>query len=252
MPHSLGTILTTIEFSLRHWESCKNEILSSGHSESVRFASFLGRSRFHLPFLDQRIGDPLDDADEAPVAHSTRSSLPLLRELPVDPLTLCKASSCFAKLKSDHPSFKTKETLTRVSLRLFSSRNGRLLKECPLPDLVRLIEAAALSKVPAYRELIGLFSRRALHVLNELPRDEAGALQLNLSSQEICTLVFSLGELGVSYMPFHGGDDTVAHRRLHLIARPRLPNPSSLAQPSAIKLVSIQGHSRFLLPNSWR
>jgi hypothetical protein len=104
-----------------------------------------------------------------------------------------------------------------------------------MPDLVRLLEAAAVSEFSACRELIGLFSRRTIHMLNEQPCDEYGCVRLNLRPNECCTFVWSLGELGVKFMPCQ---DSIAYRRLHLIAKPKLPAPGSLSLSNSIRLVS--------------
>lgn len=93
-----------------------------------------------------------------------------------------------------------------------TSRNGRLLRECHINDLASLCVAAVSDTSPGNRELIGLFARRAVKVLNDHP-----------SMLEIATvpmfskLLRALGDLGAKYHP--EGDSENAHRRLHLTAR---------------------------------
>jgi hypothetical protein len=247
-PHvadSLGKIFATIELCLIQWERGrlsfpKNQTQLSEPVESTRFASFFGQSRFHIPFLDQHVGDPLDDMDETHTSIlEMKSRLPLLRDLPLDPLTLCKAASCFTKLMADNL-LQTSDTLARVAMRLLTSRGGRLLRECPLSDLVRLLEALALSDAAGTRELIGYFTRQVIHLINDSPQDESGSIPLKLRPTDLSTFIWSLGKLGVTYST-SGGDKSLAHRRLHLVAKPRLMDRSkfdTLSIPSAIRLVS--------------
>ena len=117
-PHALGRILATIEASLTQWESGKDPTqkdgsASTGQSESTRFASFLGRSRFHFPF--HHVGDPLDETDEEQSTQQLKKpGLPLLREIPVDPLTLCKLSASLGTLRLRYHGFKTEGSITKV------------------------------------------------------------------------------------------------------------------------------------------
>lgn len=97
--------------------------------------------------------------------------------------------------------------MTRVAVRLLSSKHARLMKECSIHDIVRLCEAAVLSDVDGHgRELIiGLFAREVVKVLNEVLEDESRhetSIDIaSASSTEISTLIWTLGEMGVKYSP---------------------------------------------------
>jgi len=215
---ALGKILASIETCLFNWENCKppSIVQESGSDspstrEAIRFASFLGRSRRHIPFLDQR----MDDSDELFLpSHTERSRLPLLRDLPIDPLTLCKIACRLERLADNQKGIRVTETLTRVALRLLTSRSGRLMKECPMNDLVRMCEAAARNDSPSTRELVSHFSRRLVLHLNGPGQDGIATL----SSGHHAMLLWALGELGVKYTPNEVDDAETAHRRLHLIS----------------------------------
>lgn len=215
---ALGRVLSTVETSLLQWESgsgCYAVSTDSVNKESTRFASFFGRSRFHIPFLDHK-DDESEDVDEShPRPLKGKKHLPLLRDLPIDPSTLCKAACSFAILPLSYPAIKGSETLLRIALRLLTSRNGRLLQECPRQDVIRLCEAVATNESPYGREQIGLFTRRVVRLLNESDEESADSLSSN-SPRDIACLVWSLGELGVKHQP--GQIDTAsAHRRLQLV-----------------------------------
>jgi len=215
---ALGKLLASIETCLCNWENCKpshrkeSGLDSSGSTrEANRFASFFGRSRRHIPFLDQQI----EDADELSLPLQTeQSSLPLLRDLPIDPLTLCKIACRFERIAENRERAQSSETLTRIALRLLTSRSGRLMKECPLNDLVRICEAAARTDSPSMREKVSHFARRLVLHLNG-PGNEALA---TLSPGHHATLLWALGELGVKYAPSNIEDAASAHRRLHLVS----------------------------------
>ena len=243
----LGRIISTIESQLVEWEkgvrAPQDDALLPHHKQSPRFVSFFGRSRFHFPFLDLHVDDPFDDESGHP---SKRTRLPLLRDLPVDPLSLCKLASSFIKLTSAQAKFKTSDTILRICLRLLTSRNGRLIKECPFSDLSRLMEALSVSDSYGCRELIGLFVRRVLHLMNEFPVDESCSVQLDLSPKQMCTFLASLGDLGVRYSPYQENRE-LAHRRLHLATKPSLPNPNSMPIESSIQLVSPEDYLGVLL-----
>lgn len=210
--------------------------------EQSKVASFLGRSRFTLRFFDQRIENALDDPDDAQKLVKKSSRLPLLRDIPVDPLSLCKLSSAVSKLAHQFDkSLIQSGVLTRIALRLFVSHDGRLLRECPLPDLVRLAEAAALSmEVAATRTLRGQFTRKVLHILNEMPSDESGFIWLDLGPDDLSGLLWSLGHLGVT---FSGTDPdrSTAHRRSHIVVKPYFPLHSleSFSVSKTIRMVSL-------------
>lgn len=211
--------------------------------EPSKFVAFLGRSRFALRFFDQRIENSLDDSQDAQELAKKSSRMPLLRDVPVDPLSLCKLSSAICKLAHQFDkSLIQSGVLTRISLRLFASHDGRLLRECPLPDLVRLAEAAALSmEGAAARSLTGHFTRKVLHIINEMPSDESGFIWLDLGPDDLSGLLWSLGQLGAT---FHGADQDrlTAHRRLHLAVKPRLllQTLDSFSISKTIRMVSFE------------
>lgn len=208
------------------WESGKLTAVENesemGNKETTRFASFLGRSRFFVSFLDQYVDINLAEEDAFPSSDVSKSKLPLLRDLPLDPLTLCKAALCFTKLdRGRNLQGVTSTVINRIGMRLLTSRNGRLLQECPLCDLVRILEAVASSDATESRELVGHFSRKVLQHLNSLPRDEEGLLHLKgLRDCDKCTLIWALGRLGIRYS-LDDSDRSAAYRRLHLLSRPR-------------------------------
>jgi hypothetical protein len=206
---ALGKILAAAEHSLHKWErvdSAKDVASTESHVESPLFSSFFGRPRINLPILEQAVNDD-DDEDDQFLAPLGRSRRPKLRDLMIDPSTLCKAACGFQRLSKEHPYIKGGWTFTRVAVRLLSSKNARLMKECSIHDIVRLCEAAVLSDVDGHgRELIiGLFARQVAKVLNEVLED--GTLHdtsidiETASSTEIATLIWTLGEMGVKYSP---------------------------------------------------
>lgn len=206
-------------------------------------STFLGRSRFALRFLDQRIENAWDGLQDAPELTKKTNRLPLLRDIPVDPLSLCKLSLSVCKLAHQFDkTFIQSGVLTRIPLRLFASHDGRLLRECPLSDLARLAEAAALSlEVPATRELIGHFTRKVLHMINRMPSDESGFIWLDLGPDDLSGLLWSLGKLGATYCKTDP-DRLTAHRRLHLTVKPHFPLQSleSFSISKTIRMVSLK------------
>ncbi len=206
---ALGKILAAAEHSLHRWERvdfAKDVSSVESHSESPLFSTFFGRSRMNLPILEQAINDD-DDDDDLSLAPLGRSQRPKLRDLMIDPSTLCKAACGFQRLSNEHPYIKGGWTLTRVAVRLLSSKNASLMKECSIHDIVRLCEAAVLSDVDGHgRELIiGLFARQVVKVLNEvLDEDTKHGTSIDIetvSSTEMSTLIWTLGEMGAKYSP---------------------------------------------------
>jgi hypothetical protein len=206
---ALGKILAAAEHSLHRWErvdSTKDIASVDSHVESPLFSSFFGRPRINLPILEQAINDD-DDEDDVVLAPLGRAQRPKLRDLMIDPSTLCKAACGFQRLSKVNPYIKGGWTFTRVAVRLLSSKNARLMKECSIHDIVRLCEAAVLSDVDGHgRELIiGLFARQVVKVLNEVLEDGSRhdtSIDIETaSSTEISTLLWTLGEMGVKYSP---------------------------------------------------
>jgi hypothetical protein len=206
---ALGKILAAAEHSLHRWERvdfAKDVASAESHVESPLFSSFFGRPRINLPILEQAVNDD-EDEDDMVLAPLGRSQRPKLRDLMIDPSTLCKAACGFQRLSKEHPYIKGGWTFTRVAVRLLSSKNAHLMKECSIHDIVRLCEAAVLSDVDGHgRELIiGLFARQVVKVLNEVleddsPSDTSIGIE-TASSTEISTLIWTLGEMGVKYSP---------------------------------------------------
>jgi hypothetical protein len=251
---ALGRSLTTVETVLFEWENGKlsyqqAEVGVKTSRDSTPFTSFFGRARTMIPRLLDLIGDDTIDEEEVGelplLLTKKKSTLPLLKDLPLDPSTLCKLTCTFAELRRSHAPFRGGESLERVALRLMNSRSGRLLRECPMEDLVRLSHAVAMGS--SSRERVGLFIRRLVQFLNEMPDGENPCT--NLSPAEKATLLWSLGELGVKFHPKGDDEDSSsAHRRLQLVT----PVPvveheqlSLLSDQSLIQMVSYHVRDTF-------
>jgi len=241
VPEAMGKALSIIEGSLLEWENGINPAKqdSGGSREANWLSSFFGRAR-HLVQLDQHQDESTEEADDLSMPTMPKRSLPLLRDLPLDPSTLCKLTCSFVKLRARHPCIDAGDRLGKTALRLLTSRNGRLMRECPMHDLIRLCDAVARSGrsgMPiAGRERTSNFVRRFLHYFNEMPSDEP----LRISSHEVSTLVWSLGELGVRYNP-DKAEASTAYRRLQLVSEiPRLSTDQlqELPNVSVSRLVS--------------
>lgn len=176
-----------------------------------------------------------DENEQALPTLAERSRLPLLRDLPLDPLTLCKVACSVERLTEYHDGERLSGTLTRIALRLLTSRSGRLMRECPIQDLVRLCEAAVRTDLQPVREMISLFCRRVVHHLNRLGQEDLSILGVG----DCVTLVWALGELGVKYAPVEK-DSLSPHRRLRLVTKLPFINKEQLvilSNPRVIKLV---------------
>jgi hypothetical protein len=221
---ALGQILATTEMSLQRWErgECGSDAPSPGsHSDGSVFSSFFGRPRLNLPILELVMGgDDEDDSDDFLAPLLKRSKRPKLKDLSIDPSTLCKASCGFQRLSAIHPHIKGGWTMTRVAVRLLSSKNGRLMRECSIHDLVRLCEATVLGDVDGHgRELIiGLFARQLVAVLNETLDDkkQTDFFIDTATSPEIAIFIWSLGELGVKALR-PGEQSHMANRKMRLV-----------------------------------
>ncbi|GAX13938.1 hypothetical protein FisN_5Lh158 [Fistulifera solaris] len=245
VPDALGKLLATIETSLLDWESMRETSFDNtemhDHPESPKVTAFLRTSKFALRFFDQRLEHAIDDSNDIPGLAKQSNRLPLLRHVPVDPLSLCKLASAVCKLA--HQFDKTiiqSGVLTRILLRLFLSHDGRLLHECPLPDLVRLTETAALSmEVPAARTLTSHFARKVLQFVNEMPSDESGFIWLDMELDDLSELIWSLGQLGATFCEVDP-DRPTAHRRLRLAVKPsfEVHSMESLSVSKTIQLLN--------------
>jgi hypothetical protein len=254
---ALGRILATVEHSLHRWErgECqshlqdKDDSLSLGNDASV-FSSFFGKPRLNLPLLEQVVTDQ-DDEDEsllATILDATRR--PMLQDLSIDPSTLCKAACAFQRLSAKHRHINAGWTLTRVAVRLLSSKDARLMRECSINDIVRLCEATVLNDVDGHgRELItGLFARKVVQVLNDAldkGGDGGADSSINVASAspyEISTLLWALGELGAK----HSLSDEARHsayKKMRLVSAVPLLTKDEvklLDASAVIKLVSIE------------
>jgi hypothetical protein len=221
---ALGKVLATAEHSLHRWERVDfaTDVASAeSHVDSPLFSSFFGRPRRNLAILEQAVNDD-DDEDDIVLAPLGRSQRPKLRDLMIDPSTLCKAACSFQRLSTKHPYIKGGWAFTRVAVRLLSSKNARLMKECSIHDIVRLCEAAVLSDVDGHgRELIiGLFARQVVKVLNEvLEGGNQHDTSINIgsaSSSEISTLIWALGEMGVKCSSA-GHSEQLSNKKMRLI-----------------------------------
>lgn len=237
----VGVLLATIETSLLFWESMttssvrQDEPEGEFERESVRFASFFGRTRFHFPLLDQTKDETSpEDLDEFFVPSKSR--LPLLREIPVDPSTLCKLASSLFMYSGRIQNLDEAFIFSKVTVRLLASRSGRLLRACPVPDLVKLCNTVALSNAGINRETVGLFVRRLLRLLNEERR-----LLRTASAEERSTLLFSLGELGAKYAT-DSEDSASAYRRLQWI------DPTHFLRLDDLKKISDDGLLKSVSP----
>ena len=209
---AVGSILCSIEASLGAWE---NSVSSPGDHqdpsrEPGRFVALFGRNRRHQRRLLERYEDGTDESEDMPMPSFLRKTRPKLREIPVDPATLCKLAHGVSDLCCNLPGSKERSVrLLTTALRLMTSRDGRLLSECNLSDVVRLSVAVAQSG-PGIRELSGLFTRRLTRMLNTM-----NSLTMSFRPVDACRLAWSLGEHGVKYSPEHVGEEG-AHRRLTL------------------------------------
>jgi hypothetical protein len=246
---TLGRILATLETNIIQWES-GNRFASNQNQypplarEHKRLSLLQGQPRGQVALFDQWF-DHEDTEEHIVGSFAEKTRLPLLSNLPIDPLTLCKAACCFERLSSSHDGLHARETLTRVALRLLTSRNGHLMRAFPLKDLIRLGEAAARTTLMSAREMISHFTRRFVCYLNDLSSDHLESL----GPGDVVILVWSLGTLGVRYLP--GKDDVLsAHRRLHLVSRLPFPNEDQLITLSNSRLVMLVRQQELYLTNT--
>jgi hypothetical protein len=237
LARSLGTMLSMIKSALLDWESGALQPRSDesyGSRNPFSFSSFFGRARFLAQLLDQRTDQPpAEEGDEFSPSILTKRTLPLLKDFPLDPSTLCKITSSFGKLRVGGG-----EAFARVALRLMTSRSGRLLQECPMNDIVRLCETVASGIVPLGRERVSLFVRKLVLLFNT---EWATRDTYTLTSEDAAVLIWSLGELGVKCVAdseFEGASS--AHRRLQLVGRLPVDIIATrvLSTANALRLVS--------------
>lgn len=246
---ALGSILASAEHSLHQWERGKMSTTQSEVQDASVFSSFFGKSRLKDHLLEHSLNDGDDDDDDenalAPILEKSRK--PLLKDLPVDPATLCRAACGYQRLSRKYPSMKGAWALTRVAIRLLVSKNARLMKECSIHDVIRLCEATVLAEADGHGTdlVIGLFARKVLQVLNAALDNDSDAIDSSIdvsqaSHGEICTLIWSLGVFGVKHH-FHDDAKRSAYKRMHFVCKSALLSPSAidtLDTPSLSRLVS--------------
>lgn len=244
-PAQLGRIMSVIESSLLLWEGGQHERSDGEDGErpddSIRFSTFFGKSRFSLPILNQRIGNyDVEEGEIQPYPLSKRDSLPLLRDLSVDPASLCKLAAGCAELGRKCPDFKGGWTFVRVAVRLLSSKNGQLMKQCSTRDMIRLCYACAINETRGHgrEHVTRLFARRVVQFLNDAfdkTSDDyvVASNRLSLSSPwERAILLWSLGELGVRHFAADENRGS-AYRKLHFVSEEPIMTDEELAALSA-------------------
>ena len=261
---ALGRVLASLESSITRWEK------GDGSSQKIdevemdedsggfnAIASFFLRPRLSRQMLDQIIEEynDLEEEDEkilSSIVDGKKSRLPRLRDLCIDPSSLAKAAGGLAKLKAKHPNMRGTSILTRVILKLLTSKNGRLLHEFSMANLIRACEAGAINDSTQRRldPVVGQFVRRFLQLLNEAngpvnanKSDIRVDLKLSSTSpEEIATLLWSLGELGARHLS-SDKDKGSAHRKLRLVMKGPLITDDQLyhlSTSSTLKVVRSQ------------
>ncbi|CAB9503823.1 expressed unknown protein [Seminavis robusta] len=234
---ALGKVFSTIESSIIRWERGHlSQKVEDDAEEDTRGGFDRLTSLFLRPSLSQKMLDELieeyNDIEEeegkvVTMLADGKKRLPRLRDLGIDPATLTKAAGSFARLTVSHSNMRGSPILTRVTLKLLTSKNGRLLQEFSMCNLIRACEAAAINEAVGRGEdlVVGQFARRFLQLLNEANDASEGATDskatsdLKLSSaspEEIATLLWSLGELGARHF-VSDKDKQSAYRKLRLV-----------------------------------
>lgn len=250
---ALGSILAAVEQSLHQWERGKTSTTQYDARDASVFSSFFGLPRLKQHLLGHALNDGEDEDENAFIPILEKSRKPLLRDLTVDPATLCKAASGYQRLSRKYPNMKGAWTLTRVAIRLLASKNARLMRECSIHDVISLCEATVLAGVDGHQTdlVIGLFARKVVQLLNAAvcSGSEAEDSFIDVSqasSTEICTLLLSLGELGVKHY-LHDDARRSAYKRMHFVCESALLSASeidNLELPPLLKLVSFSVRRR--------
>ena len=250
---SLGRVLSTVEQSLHRWERATSAPGGPSSASYSLFSSFFGRPLRNLPSIDI-YGEKDDDYDDALAHLLEKPRRPRLRDLSIDPSTLCKAACGFQQLTKDHSLMKGGWTLTRVAMRLLTSRDARLMKECSINDIVKICEAAALTDYGGHgRELLlGFFARKLLQVLNQsIQEGENSNIRFDMSDaspQETATLLWSLGELGARHsLPSGDQERSLAYKKMRLVSENAFLSKQdllSLDKSALIRLVSLRESGR--------
>jgi len=247
---ALGRITSIMEQSILRWESgqCEKQQRNQNTTqveEPVHFNSFLGMPRFALKFLNQRVDTNTDDDDEPQPHEGEKSNLPLLRDLSMDPATMCKLAYSLSRIHTIFPEITCAWTFVRVAVRLMAAKNGQLLKENTPSDIVRLAFGCASNEVPGYRREVTtrLYARRLVQYLNQkLLREDYNFVsdRLGISPQELSTLVWSIGEIGVKHWQTEEGSEGNAYKKLRLVSNVQLlsePQLQSLSTHFTVKLL---------------
>lgn len=145
----------------------------------------------------------------------------------------------------------------RVAVRLLSSKNGQLMGQCPLVDVIGLAHACAISEVNGRErgQTVRLFAGRVVQFMNEAlapdpeTHGKAAARLARATPWEVATLLWSVGELGAR---FFTSDENrqLAHRKLRVVSdKPLLTNDEleSLSAVSMANLVRPVESSKFAL-----
>jgi hypothetical protein len=244
---SLGRALSAVESSLLFWESGPRTRtnMRSGRvrvEDSFHFSTFFG-TRFPLLLLNHAVNEHDDDEDENP---QTYGKLPLLCDLTVDPSSLCKLVSGFTALSENQHFIEGGWTFLRVAVRLLASKNGQLMEQCPIGDVIRLCHACATSTTNGreQEQVVHLFARRVVQFMNEAldpdldAHGKAADRLAHASPWEISILIWSLGELGARHFTTDK-NRRLAYRKLHLITDRLLLKKEELQSLSAASTANL-------------
>jgi len=196
--------------------------------------------------LNQIIHEQEDEDEWLKTNNKKKTSLPLLRDLPVDPSSLCKLSSAFSRLIQEQRNVVGGWTFVRIAVRLLSSKNGQLMDQCPLVDVIGLCHACAISEVNGRErgQVVRLFAGRVVQFMNEAldpdleTHGRAAARLARATPWEVATLVWSVGELGARH---HTTDEhrQLAYRKLRLVTDRPLLTDADLESLSAASMANL-------------
>ena len=212
--------------------------------DSFHYSTFFGR-RFPLPLLNHGVNEHEDEDDENR-SYQIDRKLPLLRDLPVDPSSLCKLASGFSSLSQNQPSIVGGWTFLRVAIRLLASKNGQLMEQCPIQDVIRLCHACAMRKTNGreQEQVLHLYARRVVQFMNEAlhpdrnTHGKAADRLAHASPWEISILIWSLGELGARHCTTNENRQ-LAYRKLHLVTDRPLLTEEQLQSLSAVSTANL-------------
>ena len=184
MPYNIGRIITAIEMSLLRWETSQKVSIDLLDTSS-QIAPSLSQSEVISSFHDTNDND---------ISRSLDFAAPYFQDLHIQPSSLCKVAWGVAKLASDNPSFeKSCQEIVRVSSKVFSFDNGKLLDYVSPKDVVRLCWAYVTVRCKGSKRITtSVWIRRLVDLINE-----STSFLDPLNSKEMSTLVWSLAEAGV-------------------------------------------------------